>query len=63
MKSWIHKKETKRLDLLQLVAGKTNLPDFRIEKDWWVTTALESLFTCGLHQYFAFKGRKPLMMK
>jgi hypothetical protein len=60
MKDWIHKKETERLDLLRLVSGKANLPDFMIEKDWWVTTALESIFTCDLHKHFAFKGGTSL---
>ena len=60
MKGWIHKKETERLDLLRLVSGKANLPDFMIEKDWWVTMALESVFTCDLHKSFAFKGGTSL---
>lgn len=60
MKDWIHKKEAERLDLLRLVSGKANLPDFMIEKDWWVTTALESIFTCDLHDHFVFKGGTSL---
>lgn len=60
MKDWIHKKEVERLDLLRLVSGKANLPDFMIEKDWWVTTALEAIFTCGLHKHFVFKGGTSL---
>lgn len=60
MKDWIHKKETERLDLLRLVSATANLPDFMIEKDWWVTTALESIFTCDLHNHFVFKGGTSL---
>jgi hypothetical protein len=60
MKDWIHKKEVERLDLLRLVSGKANLPDFMIEKDWWVTTALEAIFTCDLHKHFVFKGGTSL---
>jgi len=60
MKDWIHKKQTERLDLLRLVSGKANLPDFMIEKDWWVTAALEALFTCDLNRYFVFKGGTSL---
>lgn len=60
MKDWIHKKEIERLDLLRLVSGKANLPDFMIEKDWWVTTALKAIFTCDLHKHFAFKGGTSL---
>ncbi len=57
MKDWIHKKESEKLDLLRLVSGKTNLPDFMIEKDWWVTTTLESVFTCDLQDHFAIQRR------
>jgi Nucleotidyl transferase AbiEii toxin, Type IV TA system len=60
MKDWIRKKDIERIDLLRLVAGKASLPDFMVEKDWWVTTALESIFTCELHQHFAFKGDTSL---
>jgi len=60
MKDWIHKKESEKLDLLRLVSGKTNLPDFMIEKDWWVTATLESIFTCDLQDHFAFKGGTSL---
>src|SRR5690606_36327976 len=52
--------EVERLDLLRLVSGKANLPDFMIEKDWWVTTALEAIFTCDLHKHFVFKGGTSL---
>ena len=60
MKDWITKKESERLELLRVVAQKTNLPDFMIEKDWWVTIALEAVFTCELKEHFAFKGGTSL---
>lgn len=60
MKDWINRKEKDRRDLLQLIAGKTNLPDFMIEKDWWVTAALEAIFTSDLHSHFVFKGGTSL---
>lgn len=60
MKDWIHKKETERRDLLRLVSSKANLPDYMIEKDWWITVVLESIFTCDLHSYFVFKGGTSL---
>ena len=60
MKEWIHKKETERLDLLRLVASQARLPDFMIEKDFWVTATLECIFTCALEPYFAFKGGTSL---
>ena len=60
MKDWISKKEKDRRDLLQLVASKANLPDYMIEKDWWVTAALEAIFTCDLNRHFVFKGGTSL---
>src|SRR6218665_1772153 len=60
MKDWIHRKEAERIGLLRLVSGKANLPDFMIEKDWWVTITLESIFTCALHEHFVFKGGTSL---
>ncbi len=60
MKDWIAKSERDRLDILRLVAGKTLLPDYMIEKDWWVVIALESIFTCSLKDHFAFKGGTSL---
>lgn len=60
MKDWIQRKEVERLDLLRLIAGQNNLPDFMIEKDWWVTAALEALFTSKLNRHLAFKGGTSL---
>ncbi|HQQ97539.1 MAG TPA: nucleotidyl transferase AbiEii/AbiGii toxin family protein [Cyclobacteriaceae bacterium] len=60
MKDWITKSERERLDILRLVAGKTALPDYMIEKDWWVVIALESIFTSSLKDHFAFKGGTSL---
>lgn len=60
MKDWINKKEKERRDLIQFVAAKANLPDYMIEKDWWVTAALEAIFTCELHPHFVFKGGTSL---
>ncbi|HEX5170797.1 MAG TPA: nucleotidyl transferase AbiEii/AbiGii toxin family protein [Cyclobacteriaceae bacterium] len=60
MKDWIHHKELDRIDSLRLVAGKINLPDFMIEKDWWVTAVLEGIFTSELPKAFAFKGGTSL---
>jgi hypothetical protein len=60
MKDWITKKESERLELLQIVAQRANLPDYMIEKDWWVTIALEAIFSCERKNHFAFKGGTSL---
>lgn len=60
MKEWIYKNDRERIDLLNFVAQQASLPNFMIEKDWWVTMALECIFTCELHSHFAFKGGTSL---
>ncbi|HTJ52902.1 MAG TPA: nucleotidyl transferase AbiEii/AbiGii toxin family protein [Cyclobacteriaceae bacterium] len=60
MRDWIHKTERERIDLLRLVASQASLPDYMIEKDWWVTTTLECIFTSELQSHFAFKGGTSL---
>lgn len=60
MKSWIKKREVERRDLLRLIAGKTSLPDYMIEKDFWVTIALQALFGSEIGEHLAFKGGTSL---
>jgi predicted nucleotidyltransferase component of viral defense system len=60
MKDWIQRKEVERLDLLRLAAASNNLPDYMIEKDWWVTSALEGLFTSEISKHLSFKGGTSL---
>jgi hypothetical protein len=60
MKDWIQRKEIERLDLLRLAAASSNLPDYMIEKDWWVTSTLKGLFTSGIGGYLSFKGGTSL---
>jgi hypothetical protein len=43
MKDWILRKESERLELLQVITQETNLPDYMVEKDWWVTSMLEAI--------------------
>jgi len=60
MKNWISRKESERIELLEVVAQETNLPDYMVEKDWWVTTMLEAIFSSKLKEHFAFKGGTSL---
>lgn len=60
MKDWISRKESERLEVLQIVAQETNLPDYMVEKDWWVTTMLKAIFSSKLKEHFVFKGGTSL---
>jgi Nucleotidyl transferase AbiEii toxin, Type IV TA system len=60
MKDWIQRKEVEKFDLLRLAAASNNLPDYMIEKDWWVTSALEGLFTSEISKHLSFKGGTSL---
>jgi len=44
MKRWIDAKLLERKFMLQQTAAKENLPEYAVEKDWWVTMTLKALF-------------------
>lgn len=54
------KRAVERRDLLRLIAGKTSLPDYMIEKDFWITIILEALFGSEIGEHLAFKGGTSL---
>lgn len=56
IKNQIIRKEKKRLELLHLVAGRAGLPDYMIEKNFWVTAVPVALFTGSFKDNHAFKS-------
>jgi predicted nucleotidyltransferase component of viral defense system len=36
------------------------LPDFAIEKDWWVTLAIRAIFNLPIGKHLVFKGGTSL---
>lgn len=46
--------------MLQQVADSMHLPDYAIEKDWWVTMVLKALFETDCADFLEFKGGTSL---
>ena len=46
--------------MLQQVAENMHLPDYAIEKDWWVTMVLKALFETDCVDFLEFKGGTSL---
>lgn len=53
-------KEQQQMVLTQ-AASKTGLPVQAVEKDLWVTVALQMVFTLPVANHLVFKGGTPLV--
>lgn len=49
-----------RLAICQNVENKTGVPDFAVEKDWWVVQTLRVIFEMGIGEHLVFKGGTSL---
>lgn len=47
-------------DIFRQVATKIGLPDYAIEKDWWVSLILKLLFSLKIKDHLVFKGGTSL---
>ena len=48
-----------RLAIFKNVEGKTGIPDFAVEKDWWVVSTLGIIFEMGIAEHLVFRaGRR-----
>ena len=57
---WLKHHINERKAMLQQVAESVHLPDYAIEKDWWVTMALKALFKTECAPSLEFKGGTSL---
>jgi len=53
--NWLEHNIEERKVMLQQVADTIHLPDYAIEKDWWVTMVLKALFETDCASYLEFK--------
>ena len=60
MKHWQQLTIEERLDVLEITAAKTGLPQLAVEKDWWVTMVLKALTTTRHFDLMSFKGGTSL---
>lgn len=58
--NWLEHNIEERKVMLQQVAESIHLPDYAIEKDWWVTMVLKALFETDCASYLEFKGGTSL---
>ena len=49
-----------RLAIYKNVENKTGIPDFAVEKDWWVVQALKVIFEMEIAEHLVFKGGTSL---
>lgn len=60
MRRWIDATLPERKLMLQRTANKEGLPEYAVEKDWWVTMTLKALFNTSCGKYLEFKGGTSL---
>lgn len=60
MMRWTNHNDIERKVMLQRVAEEEGLPEYAVEKDWWVTMVLKSLFLLDCAQWLEFKGGTSL---
>ncbi len=58
--TWLTLPQERRIDLLNQVTEFTGLPVVAIEKDWWVTLALNACFSLPYSEHIIFKGGTSL---
>ncbi len=60
MIKWIDKELLERKVILQQAAAGEHLPEYAVEKDWWVSMTLKALFQTSCKDYLKFKGGTSL---
>ncbi|EOA10395.1 nucleotidyl transferase AbiEii/AbiGii toxin family protein [Porphyromonas gingivalis] len=58
--NWLSNSIENRRAMLQQAAEAENLPEYAIEKDWWVTMVIKALFQSECAGYLLFKGGTSL---
>ncbi len=60
MNSWYSHELMDRISMLQGVSEARGLPDYSVEKDWWMTNVLHALFQTEIGPFCRFKGGSSL---
>ncbi|SNR54150.1 Nucleotidyl transferase AbiEii toxin, Type IV TA system [Maribacter sedimenticola] len=60
MKAFINLSEKDKLNVFNQVSEKSGLPSSAVEKDWWVTLALNIIFSLSYSKHIVFKGGTSL---
>ena len=57
---WTDYNDTERKVMLQQAADAESLPEYAVEKDWWVTMVLKAMFQTSVAEWLEFKGGTSL---
>ena len=49
-----------KLKIFEQISARTPLPDFAVEKDWWVVQTLRIIFGMDFAKHLIFKGGTSL---
>lgn len=60
MKAFIELSKKDKLNIFNQVSERTGLPSSAVEKDWWVTLALNIIFSLPYSKHIIFKGGTSL---
>ena len=60
MTRWTDHNDTERMVMLQQAADAEGLPEYAVEKDWWVTMVLKAMFQTSVAEWLEFKGGTSL---
>ncbi len=60
MKEWFSLSNDQRREIFNQVSIQSGLPPAAVEKDWWVSRALNAVFDLPFAQYLVFKGGTSL---
>lgn len=58
--TWLSLSRERRIEVLNQATQYTGLPNVAIEKDWWVTLALNACFSLPYSEFLSFKGGTSL---
>ncbi len=54
--NWLTLSKERRIEILNQATELTGLPSVAIEKDWWITLALNASFSLSYSKNIVFKG-------
>ena len=57
MTRWTDHNDTERMVMLQQAADAEGLPEYAVEKDWWVTMVLKAIFQTSMAEWIDFVCR------
>ncbi len=60
MSNWLTLPLEERRVMLQVTAEREHIPEYAVEKDWWVSVILKALFNLECSKYLLFKGGTSL---